>query len=192
MSLRREGGSPRTADRDKRKKEGHATPSHTSERNTWLEPKVEGMLTEKHRDAYASPHFYPCALRPQGGRSGWMEDFREKHVATCTYSHVLQVNTHVTRCASLHCVCRSSALYVCMYVWMYLCVHCAQCLCSGVWHRVRACCALSVSTCVFFGQGMIECKFAESSLTPTQELTNSRACALHTPGRMVGVEGGQA
>ena len=72
------------------------------------------MLTEKYRDANASPHSYLCALRPQGGRSGWMEDFREKHVAICTYSHVLQVNTHVTRCASLHCASQLRAVFTCV------------------------------------------------------------------------------
>ena len=68
-------------------------------------------------------------------------------------------------------------MYTYMHMYMYMCVyvhqcaHCAQCLCSGLWHRVRACCALSVSTTVcLFRTGEIECMFAESSLTPTHAL----------------------
>ena len=48
---------------------------------------------------------------PKGGRSGWMEALRETHVAFCTYSHVLRVNTHVTRCASLHCASQFRAVF---------------------------------------------------------------------------------
>ena len=73
------------------------------------------------------------------------------------------------------CVCLCVCLFVCVcvFVCVFVCVHCAQCLCSGVWHRVRACCALPVSTTVcLFQTGEIECMFAESSVTPFPEGAN--------------------
>ena len=43
-----------------------------------------------------------------------MEVFIEKRVAICTYSHVRQVNTCVTRCASLHCASQFRAVFTCV------------------------------------------------------------------------------
>ena len=75
------------------------------------------------------------------------------------------------------CVCLCVCLCVFVCVCVCVCVHCAQCLCSGVWHRVRACCALSVSTTVcLFRTGEIECMFAESSPTPFPEGANFLGC----------------
>ena len=46
------------------------------------------------------------------------DHFSEKHVAICTKSHVLQVNTHVTRCASLHCASQFRAVCLCLLAWV--------------------------------------------------------------------------
>ena len=88
------------------------------------------------------------------------------------------------------CLCVLVCVSVCLCVFVgFLCVHCAQCLCSGVWHRVRACCALSVSTTVcLFRTGEIGCMFAKSSLTPFPEgatpwggTSGSRGFSSHHP-----------
>ena len=77
-------------------------------------------------------------------------------MAICTYSHVLQVNTHVTRCASLHCasqfravcvyVCRCVCVYVCVYVCMCMCVYVCMCVCV----YVCVCVCMRKNTCVLF------------------------------------------
>ena len=59
-----------------------------------------------------------------------------------------------------------------MYECMNVCV-CSLCTVSVQWSVAQSACvlrALSVHDRVFFGQGKIECMFAESSLTPTHAL----------------------
>ena len=63
-----------------------------------------------------------------------------------------------------HCAC--SALYVCMCVFTVHSVCAVEC---GT-ECVRAARSQCPRPCVFFGQGKIECMFAESSLTPTHAL----------------------
>ena len=58
------------------------------------------VFLRKFTDGRRGPLWAQNALLP----------FEEKHVAICTYSHVLQVNTHVTRCASLHCASQFRAV----------------------------------------------------------------------------------
>ena len=87
-------------------------------------------------------------------------------------------------------------LYVCMYVcvFVYLCVNVSMyvcmyvCLCSRVtclWCNTSCVCAARSRCAPSFSAGK---ENAECMLT--KKSTHSYSCALHTPGRSVGVEGG--
>ena len=86
-----------------------------------------------------------CDVATRGGRRRketgkqnplWvLSNFREKHVAIYTFSHVLQVDTHVTRCASLLCVAVPRCVHVvCVYVCMWY-----VCMCVCVYVYVYVC-----------------------------------------------------
>ena len=75
-------------------------------------------------------------------------------------------------------------MYACMHVCMHACM-CSpvSCLRSAVQHRACVCSTLLSVHSFFLRSGDVECMTAA-------ELANSHACALPTPGRLDGVEGG--